>query len=55
MHKTSRVKLAQPAKAKSKLDIHDSKIIICIWWYRKGAVYYERLESNEIFYAKRNR
>ena len=32
----------------AKLNIHGSKLLLCIWWNQQGLAYYELLKRNEI-------
>lgn len=36
-----------PVPLTPKRNIHDSKIMLCIWWDQKGAIYYKLLTSSE--------
>ena len=45
--KKSYVKPVQPAKSTAKPDIRDAKVMLCIWWDKKGALYYELLKPGE--------
>lgn len=45
--KKSYVKPGQPAKSTPKPNIHDAKVMLCIWWDQKGVLYYELLKSGQ--------
>jgi len=38
-----------------RLNIHGSKIMLCIWWYQKGLVYYELLKPGDSIMGNRYR
>jgi len=39
--------LPSTSTSTSRLNIHDSKIMLCIWWDQKGLVYYELLKPGD--------
>ncbi len=43
----SYVKSVQPVKSTAKPNIHDAKVMLCIWWDQKGVLYYELLKPGE--------
>ena len=53
--KTSYVKPGQPAKSTAKPNIHVAKKMLCIWWDRKGVLYYELLKPGETINEERYR
>lgn len=42
-HKKTYVIPVQPAKSTAKLNIHDAKVMLPIWWDQNGVLYYELL------------
>ena len=53
--KKSYVKPCQPAKSTAKLNIHGAKVMFCIWWDQKSALYYELLKPGETINGERYR
>ena len=47
MRKKSFVKPGQPAKSTVKQNIHNAKVMLCIWWYQKEMLYYELPKPGE--------
>lgn len=41
------VKPGEPGPSQPKRNIHDSKVMLCIWWDQKGVIYYELLKPSE--------
>jgi len=39
---------AKPSTSMTKPNIHDAKLMLCIWWDQLDVVYYELLQPNEI-------
>jgi len=46
-HRTSWRKSGHTSTLLAKPIIHDSKLLLCIWWDQLGVVYYELLKPNE--------
>jgi len=42
-----------PSISTSRPNIHDSKIMLCIWWDQKGLVYYELLKPGDSITGER--
>jgi len=42
----------EPSTSTSKLDIHEKKFMLCIWWDQVGVVYYQ-LQSSQSINAER--
>ena len=53
--KISYVKPGQPAKSTAKPNIHNAKVMLCIWWDQKGVLYYELLKPGETIIGERYR
>ena len=51
----SYVKPGQPAKSTAKPNVHDAKVMLCIWWDQKGVLYYELLTPGETINGERYR
>ena len=51
--KKSYVKPGQSAKSTGKPNIHDAKVMLCIWWDQKGVLYYEMLKPGETINGER--
>ena len=53
--KKSYVKPGQPTKSTTKPNIHGAKVMLCIWWDKKGVLYYELLKPGETINEERYR
>lgn len=42
----------QPSTSTPKRNIHEHKVLLCIWWDMKGVVYYELLKPNQTVTAE---
>lgn len=49
------VKPGQPSTSVAKLNIHGSKLLLCIWWDQRGVIYYELLKPKETITGDRYR
>jgi len=49
------VKPGEPGPSQPKRDIHGDKVMLCIWWDHRGAIYYELLEPGQTITEDRYR
>ena len=41
--------------SRTRSNIHGANVMLCIWWYQLGVLYYELLKPNETITGKRYR
>lgn len=51
--KTYKLDKYQPFLTDSKATLHRKKILLCVWWYSRGVIYYEKLKANLTLIVKR--